>query len=206
MQSNHPGIFTVVVTGGIASGKTEVSNHFGRLGVPVIDTDRIARELVEPGQPALKRIVKTFGSKILGPDSRLDRPRLRRLIFSNPRLKSRLEKILHPLIAVEANRQIAALEAPYCIVVIPLYAESSSYSWVDRVLVVDTAEEVQIERVMKRDSIGLRQAEAILQAQADREQRLSLADDVLDNNGSLAHLQEQVEILHRRYLDLAGSA
>jgi len=168
-------VFTVVLTGGIASGKTAVSDSFRQLGVPVIDTDVIAKELVEPGQPALERIAELFGG------------------------------LLHPLIAEEVLRRMEHIGSPYCIIVIPLYAESGSYRWVDRVLVVDVSEEQQIDRVMARDQISRRQAEAILDAQADRQERLALADDVVDNSGSLSELASQVEDLHRKYSSL-GSA
>ena len=130
---------------------------------------------------------------------------MRKLIFSDPLLKSRLENILHPLISEEVLRQIGRQTGPYCILVIPLFAESSSYSWIDRLLVVDVPEEVQIERVMARDQIERKQAEAILQAQTGRQKRLMLADDVLDNSGSFSQLKKQVEKLHRFYLETAGS-
>jgi len=192
------------VTGGIASGKTSVSDHFSRLGIPIIDTDQIARDLVEPGQAALERIAGEFGQAYLGSDGRLNRRKMRQAIFTQPEMKSRLERILHPLIAVEVNRKIASLEAPYCVLVIPLYAESSSYSWIDRVLVVDVPEEVQIARVMERDHLDREQAEAILEAQTSRQERLTLADDVLENSGNLIELQEKVEKLHEKYLSLAN--
>lgn len=199
-----PGIHTIVLTGGIASGKTAVSDCFARLGVPVVDTDLIARELVEPGQEALDQISRAFGSAFLDSEGRLDRKKMRHAIFSDPVKKQQLEGILHPLIAKEVGRRIAELQAPYCILVIPLYSESSAYDWVDRVLVVDVAEELQIERVMTRDRITREQAESILDAQAGRQQRLALADDVLDNSGSIEQLENAVERLHRKYLALAG--
>jgi dephospho-CoA kinase len=193
------------LTGGIASGKTAVSDHFARLGVPVVDTDRIAHDMVEPGQPALQRIADSFGPGILDCGGALDRRKMRKLIFSDPVLKSRLENILHPLISEEVLRQIGRQTGPYCILVIPLFAESSSYTWIDRVLVVDVPEEVQIKRVMARDQIEWEQAEAILQAQTGRHKRLALADDVLDNSGSFSELKKRVEKLHRFYLETAGS-
>jgi dephospho-CoA kinase len=198
-----PRIFTVVLTGGIASGKTAVSDGFGRLGVPVIDTDIIAREVVDPGQPALERISEVFGSGFLDSAGRLDRGKMRQAIFSEPEMKSRLEAILHPPIAEEVMRRVSKLDEPYCIVVIPLYAESKAYSWIDRVLVVDVSEEVQITRVMKRDRISNGQALAILQAQTSRQDRLALADDVIDNSGALAELHEKVKALHQKYLALS---
>jgi dephospho-CoA kinase len=194
------GIFTVVLTGGIASGKTAVSDCFSRLGAPVIDTDVIARKIVEPGRPALSRILDEFGEEFLDSDGQLDRRRMRDAIFSDAEQKSRLEAILHPLIEKEVMRQIDQLAAPYCILVIPLYTESSHYFWNDRVLVVDVDEETQLERVMARDKINREQAQAILDAQINRTDRLALADDVLDNSGSLSELQDKVQALHNEYL------
>lgn len=201
-----PEVFTVVLTGGIASGKTAVSDRFARLGVPVIDTDRIAREVVEPGQPALDEIRQAFGAEYLDQTGRLDRKKMRQAIFSDPSRKARLEGILHPRIAREALRQIAAVDFPYCLLVIPLYAESARWSWIDRVLVVDAAESVQVERVMRRDGVDRRHAEAILAAQAGRARRLELADEVIDNSGSLHDLDRQVEALHEKYLGLAADS
>jgi len=200
-----PGIYTVVLTGGIASGKTAVSDCFAQLGAAVIDTDLIARELVQPGQPALARIVEEFGADFLDERGGLDRRRMRAVIFSDPEKQSLLEEILHPLIESAVLRRIRQLNAPYCILVIPLYAESSAYEWIDRVLVVDVSEDVQIERVMSRDAITREQAQSILDSQASRQQRLALADDVLDNSGSFAELREAVEKLHNRYLKLSQS-
>jgi len=200
---NRKAIYTIVLTGGIASGKSAVSDCFERLGAAVIDTDRIAREVVEPGQPALVRIAEEFGAEFLDQEGRLDRRRMRDAIFSDPEQKSRLEAILHPLIAGEVQRRITQLEAPYCILVIPLFAESSGYSWTDRVLVVDVSEETQIQRVMARDGINRKQAQAILDAQLGRTDRLALADDILDNSGSLAKLNGKVKALHKKYLELA---
>jgi dephospho-CoA kinase len=201
---NQPtGPFTVVLTGGIASGKTAVSDCFASLGVAVIDTDVIARKIVEPGQPALAQIVEEFGIDSLNSEGRLNRRRMRDAIFSNAEQKIRLEAILHPLIAHEVIGQIDQLAAPYCILVIPLYADSTHYSWTDRVLVVDLDEETQVKRVMARDSITREQAQAILDAQASRDKRLSLADDVLDNSGTLSDLEAKVRALHAKYLNLA---
>jgi dephospho-CoA kinase len=198
-------VITIVLTGGIASGKTAVSDCFARLGVPVIDTDLIAREVVKPGQPALERIVEVFGGDFLDPEGQLDRQKMRQAIFSDPDQKARLEAILHPLIAEEVTRRVKKLNRPYCILVIPLYAQSSAYFWIDRVLVVDVAEKVQIERVMARDQISRNQAKSILSAQTSRETRLALADDIIDNSGSLDELQDKVEALHKKYLKLAVS-
>jgi dephospho-CoA kinase len=205
MIVTKPGIFSVVLTGGIASGKTTVSDLFEELGVPVIDTDRIARELVEPGKPALKAIVKRFGADYLDGEGQLDRRKMRTAIFTDPEARTRLENILHPLIVNEVIHRISALGADYCIIVIPLYANSGAYEWVDRVLVVDAEEETQIARVMERDQINRAQAEAILASQASRQERLALADDVVLNEGPLEQLAARVQELHARYLALANS-
>lgn len=194
-----------MLTGGIAAGKTAVSDLFARLGVPVIDTDRIAHRLVEPGQPALERIRNAFGADFIDPEGRLDRRKMRQTIFGDSRQKARLEAILHPLIAGEALREIEGVEYPYCLLVIPLYAESARWSWIDRVLVVDASERNQIDRLMARDGISRQQAEAMLAAQASRSERLALADDIIDNYGEPEALQDQVERLHRQYLDFAST-
>jgi dephospho-CoA kinase len=199
-------VITIVLTGGIASGKTAVSDHFATMGVPVIDTDKIAREIVEPGQPALDAIADILGKNFLLPDGGLDRSKLRAAIFSDSSLKSRLEAILHPAIVEEVSERINLLDTPYCILVIPLFVESSSYKWVDHVLVVDVPEEVQLERVMARDCISREQARTILRAQASRQDRLAVADDVINNDGSISDLQAQVDELHRKYLGLAAKA
>ena len=198
-------VFTVVLTGGIASGKTAVSDGFRHLGVPVIDTDVIARQLVEPGQPALALIADIFGPGILDSTGGLDRKKMREAIFSDHEKKAQLEQVLHPLIGEEVLKRLEQLSAPYCILVVPLYAESGSYRWVDRVLLVDVSEEQQIRRVMRRDDISQEQAEAILDAQASRAERAALADDVIDNSGTLDELEGKIESLHKKYSSL-GSA
>lgn len=193
------------MTGGIATGKSAVSDRFARLGVPIIDTDRIAHAIVEPGQPALQEIVRTFGTACLDEGGHLDRRAMRKVIFADAGARLRLEAILHPVIAREALRQVREASYPYCILVIPLYTESPRWSWIDRVLVVDAEETTQLERVMRRDRIDRTQAEAILAAQTRRRERLALADDIIDNGGDLAALDDQVATLHRKYLELAGS-
>ena len=195
--------FVVVLTGGIASGKTSVSDRFAQLGVPIIDTDVIAHRIVEPGQPALSQIYREFGEDFVTAEGRLDRRKMRSAIFSNPDLKTRLENILHPAIAAEASRQVDLLDTAWCILVIPLLVESDSFPWIDRVLVVDVEEAVQIERVMARDSITKEQALAILNAQSSRQERVALADDIIDNSGNLDQLNSSVDQLYRKYTDLS---
>ena len=207
-QPQAPRPFRVALTGGIASGKSTVANLFAAHGVPLIDTDVIAREVVEPGQPALTAVAKTFGSDVLDPDGRLDRRRLREIIFSDATARARLEAILHPAIRAAMERQsVAATEAgPYQVLVIPLLAEGGRRDHVDRVLVVDTPETVQVERLMARDAVTREQAEASLRAQAQRATRLGIADDVVTNTGQIEDLREQVAALHERYVKLAAAS
>ena len=196
----------VALTGGIASGKSTVANLFAARGVPVIDTDLIAREVVEPGQPALAAVAAAFGNDLLGPDGRLDRRRLREIIFGDAAARTRLEAILHPAIRAEMERQSAdaARAGPYQILVIPLLAEGGRRDHVDRVLVVDAPEAVQVERLMARDSVTREQAQASLRAQAPRATRLGIADDVVTNTGRIEDLRAQVAALHERYVQLAA--
>jgi dephospho-CoA kinase len=197
-------MLAVGLTGGIASGKTAVSDLFARLGAAIIDTDILARELVEPGQPALMEIVEQFGQNCLSTDGRLDRRYLRKLIFADNRLRKRLEEILHPRIRQRLKQHLANLDTSYCLVVIPLLAESSGLrELLDRTLVVDAPESMQIARVMARDHIDQIQAEQILAAQATRAQRLALADDIIVNDGDIEKLQAEVSALHQRYSRLA---
>ena len=198
-------MLVVGLTGGIGSGKTAVSDRFARLGAPVIDTDLLARELVEPGQPALAEIVAAFGSDCLDRDGRLHRARLRERVFADPTGRRRLEAILHPRIRTLAREQIAHLTTPYCLLVIPLLAETGMTDLVDRVLVVDAPEAEQIRRVMARDGVTEEQARRVLAAQADRSQRLALANEIVENAGDLAALDHQVAALHQYYLTLAAT-
>ncbi|MDT8404335.1 dephospho-CoA kinase [Sulfuriflexus sp.] len=188
------------LTGGIASGKSAAAEHFAALGVPVIDADQIARELVEPGKPALERICERFGKSILLDNGELNRPSLREIIFKDARARHDLEAILHPLIRETIIQRIDELDAPYCIVVIPLLAESGDWAMLDRRLVIDCPEDLQLARLQQRDRLDPEQAERILAAQASREQRKAIADDIIDNSHDLAHLQRAVERLHKKYL------
>jgi dephospho-CoA kinase len=196
--------FRVALTGGIASGKTTVANLFAALGVPVIDTDVIAREVVEPGRPALAEVVATFGMDVLDADGRLDRRRMRELIFADPGARRRLEAILHPAIRAEMERQSQAAGGHYQVLVIPLLAEGGRRDHVDRVLVVDAPEELQVARLVERDHVSHEAARASLAAQATRTARLAIADDVVTNSGQVDALREAVMQLHERYLQLAA--
>lgn len=195
----------VGLTGGIASGKTTVADFFARRGIVVIDTDEIAHEVVEPGQPALDRVVEAFGRDVLDASGALDRRRLRTRMFADPAERRRLETILHPLILAEMARRSADAPGPYQILVIPLLAETGRSEYVDRVLVVDCPIEIQVRRLLARDAEDERQALALIAAQATREQRLALADDVIVNDGDLNTLDFQVEALDNRYRGLSRS-
>lgn len=189
----------VALTGGVASGKTSVSDGLAELGAPVIDTDLIAREMVAPGKPGLKHVVEAFGPDIVGEDGALDRGKLREVVFSSDEERRKLESILHPLIEAEARRRVDEYpDADYVVLVVPLLVESGVFGDADRVVVVDAPQTVQIERLMRRDSVDETQARAMLQAQASRDERLAAADHVIDNSATLNQLQAQVERLHRR--------
>ena len=195
--------FTVGLTGGIASGKSAVSNRFGALGAPIIDTDLIAREVVEPGHPVLGEVEAAFGPEILDDEGQLQRRKLREIIFSDAGKQDLLEDILHPAIRAIVRQRVAEVEAPYCIVVIPLLVESGHFDWLNRVLVVDVPEEVQMQRLTARDEVSEEQAKAALAAQAGREARLAIADDVIDNSGDIEALDAEVRRLHAVYTELA---
>jgi len=197
--------FRVALTGGIASGKTTVADLFAALGVPVIDTDVIARQVVEPGQPALAAVVAAFGPDVLDADGRLDRRRMRARIFADPTARQRLESILHPAIRTEMERRSSEAGGPYQVLVIPLLAEGKRRDHVNRVLLVDVPESLQIERLVLRDGVSHEQARLSLGAQATRAERLTMADDVVRNTGSVDELQGQVARLHQLYLGLAAA-
>jgi dephospho-CoA kinase len=193
----------VALTGGIASGKSAVATRFEELSVPVLDTDQIARDVVEPGTPGLAQLVAEFGADILDSGGRLDRRKLRQRVFADPQLRRRLEAITHPAIRAELARRAATAQGPYQIHVIPLLVENGRAEGYDRVLVVDCPPEEQLRRLMARDGSSLEEATRIMQAQASRQQRLEVADDVIVNTGSVDDLRQFVLTLHRNYLLLA---
>lgn len=198
-------LWRVGLTGGIASGKTTVARRFAELGVPVIDADEVARAVVAPGQPALAAAIDRFGDGILAADGSLERRALRRLVFADATARRDLEAILHPAIRAEMELRRAAVVGPYVILAIPLLIEGGdARSRVERILVVDVDEAVQLARVQARDGCTADEARAIIAAQASRAARLVAADDVIDNSGDLAALHAAVDALHRRYLALAA--
>ena len=187
------------LTGGIASGKSVVADMFAELGVPVIDTDVIAREVVAPGQPALDEIRTRFGDQMITADGNLDRGAMREAIFANDDTRRDLEAILHPRIGAETQRQADEAGGDYQLIVVPLLVGSPLTEFVDRVLVVDCEEETQIRRLLARDTETEEQARRILAAQASREERLAIGDDIINNDHSLAHVRDQVADLDRKY-------
>ena len=197
-------MFTVVMTGGIASGKTSASDLFASHGVPILDTDLAARAVVEPGQPALNEIKASFGNGVLTTSGELDRAALREIIFEQPEKRLELEAILHPKIRAHINEQKNQLDAAYCIIVVPLFLESGRGYEAERILVIDVPTDLQRERLAKRDNTSPEQIEQILKSQATREERLSAADDVIDNTASPESLAARVAELHQQYLSQAG--
>ncbi|MEX2482347.1 MAG: dephospho-CoA kinase [Gammaproteobacteria bacterium] len=196
--------FVIAVTGGIGSGKSTVCKLFEqRHGVPVIDADVIAREVVEPGEPALDLLVVRFGQDILAADGTLDRAALKRRVFADEAERRALETILHPRIRRRMDERLAAIRTPYCLLGIPLLTADSRHDNVDRILVVDCPEEVQIARVRQRDDLTEAEVIAIMRTQASRASRRALADDIVMNNGSEADLIDRIDKLHEIYLGLA---
>lgn len=192
------------LTGGIGSGKTAVSERFAALGVPIIDTDLLSREVVEPGRPALAEIAATFGRTVIAADGTLDRMQLAQRVFDNPLERKRLEAIVHPHIRDAMLARLAQVDAPYVIVVIPLLFEAGQQDLVDRILVVDAPEAAQRRRVQRRDGFSDEKVSQVLAAQADRARRLQGADDLIRNSGDLADLDAIVRELHQRYLSMSS--
>ncbi|MEB7936795.1 MULTISPECIES: dephospho-CoA kinase [Escherichia] len=196
--------YTVALTGGIGSGKSTVANAFADLGINVIDADIIARQVVEPGTPALRAIAEHFGADIIAADGTLQRRTLRERIFAHPEEKNWLNALLHPLIQQETQRQIQQSTSPYVLWVVPLLVENSLHKKANRVLVVDVSPETQLMRTMQRDDVTREHVEQILAAQATREARLAVADDVIDNNGTPNAIASDVARLHAHYMQLAS--
>ncbi len=199
-------MLVVGLTGGIGSGKSAVGAIFASLGVPVLDADLIARELVLPGTAGLSAVAAEFGDAILDPGGGLDRASMRRRIFRDPQARERLQSILHPRIRAEMLRRLSGLAGDYAVLVVPLLLETGQTDLVDRVLVVDVPETLQIERASQRDGVSAEQVHAILRSQCTRAQRLSAADDVIDNSADLERLAATVKTLHASYLSKAQCA
>lgn len=196
--------FVVGLTGGIGSGKSAAAEEFARLGAAVVDTDAIAHELTQPGGAAIAELRRLFGAGFIDGTGAMDRARMRAHVFADPAAKTRLEGLLHPMIRAESERRIAAERSPYVVHVVPLLLESPDYRRrVQRVLVVDCPEALQVERVRRRSALAEDEVRRIIAAQTPRDARLAAADDVIDNSGSLEALHKQVRAHHARYLELA---
>lgn len=200
--------FIIGVTGGVASGKSEVTRRFEALGITVADADVAARAAVSPGSTGLVAVVEAFGHAVLAADGSLDRAAMRQRVFGDEAARRRLESIIHPLVRAQLQRECEAASGPYAMAAIPLLAEGgrAAYPWLRRVLVVDVATEVQRARLMQRDGIDAALAERMISAQASRAQRLAIADDVVVNDAGLDLLDAHVAQLDRRYRDLAAQA
>ncbi len=199
-------MLVVGLTGGIGSGKSTAARRFEELGIAVIDADVIAREVVEPGKSGFNEVVAAFGDQVVGHDGKLDRAVLRSIIFADAEQKMRLEGILHPKIYAEILQQLDDVLTPYCIVVIPLLAESKRDYPLDRVLVVDLPEALQVARTTLRDRQTVNNIEDIIRSQASRKQRLAIADDVVENSGTPEELCKVIDALHQQYLQHAKSS
>ena len=203
-MNGHPR-FIVALTGGVAAGKSEVTRRFEALGVNVYDADVAARAVVEPGEPALTEIEFVFGPEVMNEDGTLNRRTMRERVFGDADARTKLEGIVHPRVREWLRRRVAADRGAYCMLAIPLLAETwPQYAFVDRVLVVDAPDELRIERLIRRDRVTRAQAKQTLAAQVARERRLALAHDVIVNDGDAAHLDAEVAALHSRYLELAA--
>lgn len=203
-EQTSPRRFAVGLTGGIGSGKTTVADMLAERGAAVLDTDVIAHQLTAPGGAAISQIHAQFGEAFLTAEGALDRPKMRAYVFDQPEARKRLESILHPLIRIACEQAAMSAEGRYLVFVVPLLVESGTWTdRVSRVLVVDCSEQTQIRRVMARSKLDEQQVRAIMAAQATRKQRLSAADDVIDNDGEPAALEPQVDRLHELYLRLA---
>ena len=200
--------FIVGITGGVASGKSAVTDHFAALGVAVADADLAARAVVEPGSAGLAAVVAAFGNAVLAADSTLDRAAMRARVFADPDARAQLEAIVHPLVRTRLLAQCAQASGAYAVAAIPLLAEGggrATYPQLDRILLVDAPVPLQRQRLMQRDGVDAVLADSMIAAQATRQARLAIADDVIVNDGALEALGEQVAALHQRYLLLAGS-
>ncbi len=206
-MNDRPDALVVGLTGGVAAGKSAVTRRFEALGVNVYDADVAAREVIEPGTTGLAEVVAAFGTGVLDAAGRLDRPAMRRHVFADPAARKALEAIIHPRVRQWLHDKALADRGPYCLLAIPLLTENiDHYRWIDRVLVVDVPESLQITRLIARDHIDQILARRMLAQQATRAERLALADDVVDNSGDESGLDAVVINLHHRYLQLASNS
>lgn len=204
MSARVPAL-SIALTGGVAAGKSAVTRRFEALGVHVHDADVAAREVIEPGTPGLEAVVAAFGIDVLDDAARLDRPTMRQRVFADPAARKMLEAIIHPRVRQWLRERALAEQGPYCLLAIPLLAENiEHYRWVDRVLLVDVPESVQLTRLIARDGIDDALARRMLAHQASRAERLALADDVIENSADESMLDTTVAELHQRYLALAS--
>lgn len=199
-------MYYIAMTGGIGSGKSTVSDRFANKGIDIIDADIIAHQLTQPGNDIYQKIINHFGKSILQPDLTLDRQRLRKIIFNNPDKKKWLEALTHPAIRNAIDQQRQEATSTYCIIVIPLLTDTTHYPYINRICVIETDPNIQIERASLRDQNNPALIQKIIDSQADQVKRRQIADDLIDNNQDLNHLHQQVDQLHQRYLQLSGNA
>jgi dephospho-CoA kinase len=208
MRSESPLPHLIVgLTGGIGSGKSTIAKLFEHFGARIIDTDLISHQLTQSGGTAISAICRIFGSEYLDSSGSMDRNKMRTLVFGDATAKMKLESILHPLIREQAELlAIRPTTAPYTIVVVPLLAESDNYQWLQRITVIDCSEQTQIDRTIQRSGLKDATVRAIMATQSNRAQRLQIADDIIDNDGPVDHLQQQIELLNRNYLQIASGS
>ena len=200
-----PPVLTIALTGGIGSGKTSIASIFKSLGVPIIDSDTISKEIILPGKPCFKDIVNEFGEEILTNKGTIDRYKLRDIIFNNDKARIKLENIIHPVVFKNIDTEISLINYPYCLVIIPLLIETKSTEKFDRILVIDALESLQFERIVKRDDISPILIKKIIKTQAKRKERLRYANDIIVNNGKIINLNKSINTLHKKYLGLSNN-
>ncbi len=200
-----PPVLTIALTGGIGSGKTSIASIFKSLGVPIIDSDTISKEIILPGKPCFKDIVNEFGEEILTNKGTIDRYKLRDIIFNNDKARIKLENITHPIIFKNIDIQISLINYPYCLVIVPLLVETKSTERFDRILVIDALESLQFERIVKRDDISPILIKKIIKTQAKRKERLRYANDIIVNNDKIINLNKSINTLHKKYLGLSNN-
>ena len=200
-----PPVLTIALTGGIGSGKTSIASIFKSLGVPIIDSDTISKEIILPGKPCFKDIVNEFGEEILTNKGTIDRYKLRNIIFNNDKARIKLENIIHPVVFKNIDTEISLINYPYCLVIIPLLIETKSTERFDRILVIDALESLQFERIVKRDDISPILIKKIIKTQAKRKERLRYANDIIVNNDTIMNLNKSINTLHKKYLGLSNN-